>query len=352
MINLERHIEVLLLSNDCVIVPDFGGFMAHHIEAHYDKLDTMFFPPIRTIGFNPQLKLNDSLLVQSYIEAYDISYPDAMKRIENEVAEVKQRIEIDGKYVMNNVGTLGINEFGKYYFEPCAAGILTPELYGLGAVEMLQLEQLAAAEQVEKAAKVVETVAEQTKPTGEQAPQSVLQNNEEEETSPRGYVKISVLRNIAAVLIAVVAFFMFSSPLGNQSTLKTSGTLINTDMLYRVLPHDYTTGTVLSKNNQDAKNAKKKNTSENIIAGNTQHAVKSTYHTIVMASRVSRKNAREYVTQLHKRGFNEVRIHTDKKNTKVIFGKYNSQSKARAVLNKLNDNYEFADCWITTIAEN
>ena len=54
MINLERHIEVLLLSNDCVIVPNFGGFMAHHIEAHYDKLDTMFFPPIRTIGLNPQ----------------------------------------------------------------------------------------------------------------------------------------------------------------------------------------------------------------------------------------------------------------------------------------------------------
>ena len=26
---LERHIEILLLSNDCVIVPGFGGFMVH-----------------------------------------------------------------------------------------------------------------------------------------------------------------------------------------------------------------------------------------------------------------------------------------------------------------------------------
>ncbi|MQO83477.1 SPOR domain-containing protein, partial [Prevotella copri] len=36
MNRLERHIEILLLSNDCVIVPGFGGFMAHHVDARYD----------------------------------------------------------------------------------------------------------------------------------------------------------------------------------------------------------------------------------------------------------------------------------------------------------------------------
>ena len=36
VIELERHIEILLLSNDCVIVPDFGGFMAHHADARFD----------------------------------------------------------------------------------------------------------------------------------------------------------------------------------------------------------------------------------------------------------------------------------------------------------------------------
>lgn len=39
---LERHIEILLLSNDCVIVPGFGGFMAHHVDARYDGRDSMF----------------------------------------------------------------------------------------------------------------------------------------------------------------------------------------------------------------------------------------------------------------------------------------------------------------------
>ena len=96
MIELDRHIEILLLSNDCVIVPGLGGFMTHHVGARYDDKDQMYLPPLRTLGFNPQLTMNDSLLVQSYIEAYDISYPEALRRIESEVEEVKQHISAAG----------------------------------------------------------------------------------------------------------------------------------------------------------------------------------------------------------------------------------------------------------------
>lgn len=35
MIELARHIEILLLENDCVIIPDFGGFIAHYQPARY-----------------------------------------------------------------------------------------------------------------------------------------------------------------------------------------------------------------------------------------------------------------------------------------------------------------------------
>lgn len=35
MIELAKHIEVLLLENDCVIVPGLGGFIAHKRQAAY-----------------------------------------------------------------------------------------------------------------------------------------------------------------------------------------------------------------------------------------------------------------------------------------------------------------------------
>ena len=64
MIELAKHIEYLLLENDCVVIPSLGGFIAHYQPAHYEESEGIFLPPIRSIGFNPQLTMNDGLLVQ------------------------------------------------------------------------------------------------------------------------------------------------------------------------------------------------------------------------------------------------------------------------------------------------
>ena len=75
MIELSKHIEVLLLENDCVIVPGLGGFIAHKRQAAYSIQKGEFMPPLRTIGFNPQLIMNDGLLVQSYMQAFNTDFP-------------------------------------------------------------------------------------------------------------------------------------------------------------------------------------------------------------------------------------------------------------------------------------
>ena len=82
MIELAQHIEALLLENDCVIVPGFGGFVAHYAPASRIINENLFLPPPRTIGFNSQLKLNDGVLVQSYMIAYDTSFADATRMVE------------------------------------------------------------------------------------------------------------------------------------------------------------------------------------------------------------------------------------------------------------------------------
>ena len=46
MNELYKHIEVLLLENDCVIVPGLGGFIAHYRSA-VQKGDGRFQPPMR-----------------------------------------------------------------------------------------------------------------------------------------------------------------------------------------------------------------------------------------------------------------------------------------------------------------
>lgn len=116
--------------------------MAHYVDARKDEADGSFLPPIRSIGFNPKVTVNDSILAQSYVDSYDISYPEACKRVDEDVEKLKERISTDGYYEFNGIGTVRVNAEGNYEFTPCKAGILTPELYGLDSFGMKTLDEL------------------------------------------------------------------------------------------------------------------------------------------------------------------------------------------------------------------
>lgn len=224
MITLERHIEILLLSNDCVIVPGLGGFMAHYVCARYDTDDHLFLPPLRTLGFNPQLTMNDSLLVQSYIEAYDISYPEALRRIENEVAELKQHLESKGQYELNDIGILSLKEDGRLVFEPCEAGILTPSLYGLSSFEM---QPVAEVEQKQPVTPVITVVTPESDSTTKKVEEPLItvldveaDETKKKENDPDTIViKMSWVRNAVAVVAAAIVFFLIQTPVSNSNVI-------------------------------------------------------------------------------------------------------------------------------------
>ena len=93
MIELSRHIESLMLKHDCVIVPGLGGFVTQYVPARRVDDEQLFLPPCRSVGFNPQLNLNDGLLVQSYMQAYDTNYPETIKLIDDAVAQLKKELQ-------------------------------------------------------------------------------------------------------------------------------------------------------------------------------------------------------------------------------------------------------------------
>ena len=348
MIELERHIEVLLLSNDCVIVPDLGGFMTHHVEAHYDEHDHMFIPPMRTLGFNPMLKMNDSLLVQSYVEAYDLSYPEALRRIEREVSELKQTLEVEGFYELCDIGILSRNEDGKLIFEPCEAGLLTPELYGLSSFEMPQLEQTEkkpdakVAEQAPKAASVaLEPVAE-----------------EKDVATSAIVIKMSWIRNTAAIALAVLAFFLMTTPVSNSGHLSMSN--LNNLLLMGMLPKDTNMEKIdvtIQPAETDTQTVQKVQPAQTVPAEEqpqkpaSQASDRGNY-CIVIASYVTQKNADYFVSQLHKEGHAEAQVFMRNDVRRVIYGKFASESAAYNKLSTLRDQKQFKQAWVMKIQEN
>ena len=360
VIEIERHIEILLLDNDCVIVPGLGGFTAHHVEARFDESDDVFVPPLRTLGFNQQLKINDSLLVQSYIEAYDISYPEALRRIEGEVEELRQRLTNDGYYEMTDIGVLEMNEDGNIIFTPCEAGILTPELYGLSSFEMqpLMAEESttsASSTQVQKPnvepTPITTTVFDQVGQKEETSANDAGQDTDTDEDAEKTIcIKVSWLRNAGIAAAAALLLFFVIFPMSHSGLKNVNiGDFNGTSFFSKLMPKDSQMNNInISEIKASAKDSSRQSVKDSVkdsIKG-IEPKVKSDTFCIVLASCIPQKNAERYVEQLHKKGFDKAYAMVNNKMVRVIYGNYTSETDAYNDLQKIRSKDEFEQAWI------
>ena len=65
-VNVDKSISELLYQFDCVIIPDFGGFVANYAGAKIQPIQNTFTPPSKQISFNRNLTSNDGLLANFY----------------------------------------------------------------------------------------------------------------------------------------------------------------------------------------------------------------------------------------------------------------------------------------------
>ena len=209
MIELAQHIEVLLLENDCVIVPGLGGFVAHYTPAMRVAEENVFLPPTRIIGFNPQLKMNDGLLVQSYMAVYDTDFSDATRIVEKEVAYIFTALHEEGKVDLPNIGELRYSIHGTYDFAPYDHKITTPYLYGLDSFEMQELAELK------------KPYAELKKPYMEKTIRySVPVVPEDKKRRVEIKFNRSYLSNAVAMIAVVALFFFLSTPIENTEVVE------------------------------------------------------------------------------------------------------------------------------------
>ena len=202
MKELARHIEVLLLENDCVIVPGLGGFIAHNKAAEFKDSANVFCPPVRTIGFNPQLIINDGLLAQSYMQAYDTDFPDASRKIESVVSQIKDSLYKNGQAELENIGTLYYTMAGVYGFEPYQNAFFSPSLYGLGSFSISPLSELKPVKETAVEPRIIiETVPSREEDSKEKAKQ-------------RHIIK-RMAEHAVGIAAAVILFFVLSVPVEN-----------------------------------------------------------------------------------------------------------------------------------------
>lgn len=99
---LEKYIKELLFRYDCVIVPDFGAFIANSKSAIVDG--TTFQPPYKQITFNSLIQNNDGLLANHIAQTDMMPYETAVNFIRFEAEEWINKL-FDLELVVEGIGT-------------------------------------------------------------------------------------------------------------------------------------------------------------------------------------------------------------------------------------------------------
>ncbi|MCD8179020.1 MAG: SPOR domain-containing protein [Tannerellaceae bacterium] len=188
MLRIVSHIEQLLQKHDCVIVPEFGGFVSHVLHTMYDAEKHVFTPTHKEVVFNGSLRYNDGLLTESYMQEYGIDFKNAQEMVDQDTATMQMFLAKHGVVQLGRIGKLNLSATGELIFEPGTPFLSVPGAYGLSSVQLKTLQIL-------------------------QQEEAALQMAREKETARAStHVYRRLLQGVATTAAAVALFFLVSTP--------------------------------------------------------------------------------------------------------------------------------------------
>lgn len=161
--NIEKNISELLFEHDCVIIPDFGGFVCNYSSARVQRQKHQFYPPYKRISFNRNLKNNDGLLANQVAQVQGISYADSNRIISEYVSNLKKDLNSNKRFVFNNIGTIYLGEESNLLFEQDEKVNYLPESFGLSVFNSPAIKSEPIERKIEKQFKDKTTIPSREK---------------------------------------------------------------------------------------------------------------------------------------------------------------------------------------------
>jgi hypothetical protein len=137
MHKIEDLVSSLLLRHSCVIIPNFGGFVAKTISAKLDLDRGLFLAPSKQLLFNKNLLNNDGLLISEYASINAIEYSKSQSEIEEFVLDLKSKLNSKQSVHIERVGKLSYDLEGNLVFEQERYFNLLLSSYGLSQVQFI-----------------------------------------------------------------------------------------------------------------------------------------------------------------------------------------------------------------------
>lgn len=188
-------IAELLFKHDCVIVPNFGGFVARNYSSNFNKGSNVLYPQSKHILFNKNLIHNDGLLISALMQKSDMPVMDATKHIEDYKEYVQSLLAVKKRFELDNIGLLYVDSENSLRFEAKTDVNFLLESFGFEPVIanklVIEPEKQINIKQFEDRKIVVETII----------------------PKKRSYAKIVTLAFGVPVTLAFLLFAAYSKPM-------------------------------------------------------------------------------------------------------------------------------------------
>lgn len=149
-VQIDIYISDLLYSYDCVIVPDFGGFVANRASAKIKEVQHQFLPPSKEISFNKNLKNNDGLLTNHISQRREISFQEANQLIRAFVDKSIRGLKNGDRIEIKKVGELYLDPEGNIQFIQSENNDFLLDSFGLQSYRALPIERDTVEERIQE----------------------------------------------------------------------------------------------------------------------------------------------------------------------------------------------------------
>lgn len=141
-INLIDVIPDLLYKHNCVIIPDFGGFITNFKHSGFEESRNLINPSSKKVAFNQSLIENDGLLVNYWSKAKNITYQSALEDVSKFSVFLKEKIAENKSFDFKNIGTFYLTSENTLLFVPYQGLNFLESSYGLFPVKIKSLSNI------------------------------------------------------------------------------------------------------------------------------------------------------------------------------------------------------------------
>jgi len=144
-----HYIEELLYKYSCVVVPEFGAFLANSVPSKLNPSSKSILPPAKVISFNSKLSRNDGILVAHIAKAKQLPYEAILESVVETSSRWKDKIARGEKLKLNNIGVVVLNPENNMEFLPEHSTNYAVSSFGLAPISAIPVKREVLKDTVE-----------------------------------------------------------------------------------------------------------------------------------------------------------------------------------------------------------